>query len=139
MSEVKRGVVRFSVSLPPGLVKEFDNIWTSIGYENRSKAIHDAMRAFISEFKWTQMETERVAGAVLILYYLDKPGLLEKIVEIQHKFKDIISSTTHIHLEEDKCLEIIAVNGKVSEIKSLAEKLMAKKGVKQVKVAVIAP
>lgn len=139
MSEGKRGVVRFSVSLPPSLVKEFDNVWMSMGYENRSKAIHDAMRAFISEFKWTHVETERVAGAVLILYYLDKPSLLEKIVGTQHEFKDIISSTTHIHLEEDKCLEIIAVNGKVSEIKSLAEKLMAKKGVKQVKVAVVAP
>lgn len=134
----KVGVIRFSVSLPPSLVEEFDGVWKSMGYGNRSKAIHDAMRAFISDFKWMQ-EEGRVAGAVLVLYYLDKPKLLEKIMGIQHKFRDIISSTTHIHLEEDKCLEIIAVNGRVSEIKSLAQELMAKKGVKQVKVAVVAP
>ncbi len=135
----KIGVVRFSVSLPPKLVEEFDSVWRSMGYENRSKAVHDAMRTFISEFKWTYEEAERVAGAILILYYLDKPNLLEKITSIQHKFKDIIFSTMHIHLEEDKCLEIIAVNGKVGEIRSLAQKLMARKGVKQVKVAVMAP
>lgn len=134
----KMGVVRFSVSLPPSLVEEFDGVWRSMGYENRSKAVHDAMRAFISDFKWMQ-EKGHVAGAVLVLYYLDKPRLLEKVTSIQHKFRDIISSTTHIHLEEDKCLEIIAVNGEVSKIRRMAEELMAKKGVKQVKVAVIAP
>ncbi|MEM1586027.1 MAG: nickel-responsive transcriptional regulator NikR [Candidatus Bathyarchaeia archaeon] len=132
-------VVRFSVSLPPSVVKEFDNVWRSMGYESRSKAIHDAIRTFISEFKWTSAESEHVAGAILVLYYLDKPDLLEKVMNIQHKFRDIISSTTHIHLEEDKCLEIIAVNGKVDEIRRLAEELTAKKGVKQVKVAVVAP
>ncbi|MCX8171217.1 MAG: nickel-responsive transcriptional regulator NikR [Candidatus Bathyarchaeota archaeon] len=134
----KAGVVRFSVSLPPPLVEEFDGVWRDMGYENRSKAIHDAMRAFISDFKWMH-EKGHVAGAVLVLYYLDKPKLLEKVTIIQHKFRDIISSTTHIHLEEDKCLEIIAVNGEVNKIRRMAEELMAKKGVKQVKIAVIAP
>jgi len=133
------GVVRFSVSLPPPLVEEFDRVWKNMGYESRSKAVHDAMRAFISEFKWTRGEMEHVAGVILVLYYLDKPNLLEKIVSIQHKFRDIISSTTHIHLEEDKCLEIISVNGRVNEVRKLSEELMARKGVKQVKVAVLAP
>lgn len=133
------GVVRFSVSLPPPLVEEFDRVWKNMGYESRSKAVHDAMRAFISEFKWTRGEMEHVAGVILVLYYLDKPNLLEKIVSIQHKFRNIISSTTHIHLEEDKCLEIIFVNGRVNEVRKLSEELMARKGVKQVKVAVLAP
>jgi CopG family nickel-responsive transcriptional regulator len=135
----KLGVVRFSVSLPPSLVDEFDSAWKSMNYENRSKAVHDAMRTFISEFKWTHGEKEHVAGAILLLYYLDKPNLLKRIMEIQHKFRDIISSTTHIHLEEDKCLEIIAVNGEVGEIRNLAQELMARKGVKQVKISVVAP
>jgi CopG family nickel-responsive transcriptional regulator len=51
----------------------------------------------------------------------------------------VISSTVHVHLEENKCLEIIAVEGNVQEVKSLTQVLMAKKGVKQVKVAAIAP
>jgi CopG family nickel-responsive transcriptional regulator len=135
----KVGVVRFSVSLPPTLVKEFDDVWKNMKYESRSKAVHDAMRTFISEFKWTYCEAERVAGAILLLYYLEKPDLLKRIMEIQHRFRSIISSTTHIHLEEDKCLEIIAVNGEAGEIRELAQELMARKGVKQVKVAVIAP
>lgn len=135
----KMKVRRFSVSLPPTLVEELDEAWRSMQYESRSKAIHDAVRGFISEFEWMREEAGRITGAVLVLYYLDKPGLLNEVMGIQHRFKGLISSTTHIHLEENKCLEIIAVRGNAKEVRSLAQSLMAKRGVKQVKVAAIAP
>jgi CopG family nickel-responsive transcriptional regulator len=108
-------------------------------YENRSKAVHDALRSFITEFEWMRKDAGRITGAVLVLYYLDKPGLLDEITKAQHQFKNVISSTLHVHLEENKCLEIIAVEGSVQEVRSLAQILMAKRGVKQVKVAAIAP
>jgi CopG family nickel-responsive transcriptional regulator len=130
---------RFSVSLPPPLLKRLDETWQSMHYEDRSKAIHDAIRSFISEFEWMQKGTGQITGAVLVLYYLDKPGLLEEITRIQHQFKNVISSTTHLHLEENKCLEMIAIKGNTTEVKSLTQALMAKKGVKQVKVAALAP
>jgi len=108
-------------------------------YENRSKAVHDALRCFITEFEWMRRKEEgRITGAILVLYYLDKPGLLNEITKIQHEFKNAIFSTLHVHLEEDKCLEIIAVEGSIQEVRSLAQVLMAKRGVKQVKVAAIA-
>jgi CopG family nickel-responsive transcriptional regulator len=74
-----------------------------------------------------------------VLYYLDKPGLLDEIARTQHQFRNVISSTTHIHLEEDKCLEMIAIKGDTREIRNLTQTLMTKKGVKQVKVAALAP
>src|SRR3990170_4455137 len=135
----KMKVTRFSVSLPPPLVEKLDETWKAMRYENRSKAIHDAVRSFITEFEWMREETGRITGAVLVLYYLDKPGLLDEITRVQHQFKNVISSTLHVHLEENKCLEIIAVEGSVQEVKSLTQTLMAKRGVKQVKVAAMAP
>jgi CopG family nickel-responsive transcriptional regulator len=132
-------VTRFSVSLPPTLVEELDKAWRSMGYESRSKAIHDAVRSFITEFEWMREEAGQITGAVLVLHYLNKPGLLDEITDIQHRFKNMILSTLHIHLEENKCLEIIAVKGSAEEVRSLTQGLMTKKGVKQVKVAVIAP
>jgi len=132
-------VTRFSVSLPPPLLKKLDETWRKMHYEDRSKAIHDAVRSFISEFEWMQKDSRQIMGAVLVLYYLDKPGLLDEIARIQHQFKSVIPSTTHIHLEENKCLEVIAVNGNTQEVKNLSETLMAKKGVKEVKVAAMAP
>jgi CopG family nickel-responsive transcriptional regulator len=134
----KTKVTRFSVSLPQPLLKRLDETWKDMKYKDRSKAIHDALSSFISEFEWMKKETGQVTGAVLILYYLDKPGLLNQIARTQHNFHDVISSTTHIHLDENKCLEIIAVKGSAQEVRKLAQNLMAKKGVKQVKVAALA-
>jgi len=131
-------VTRFSVSLPPALIKKFDETWKNMRYENRSKAIHDALRSFITEFEWMQVEEGYITGAILVLYYLDKPGLSNEITRVQHQFMDVISSTLHIHLREDKCLEIIAVEGSVQKIKTLAQDIMTKSGVKQVKVATMA-
>jgi CopG family nickel-responsive transcriptional regulator len=131
-------VIRFSVSLPPPLVERLDEARKNMGYENRSKAIHDAVRSFIAEFEWMQKESGRITGAVLVLYYHDRPGLLEGITGVQHQFRKVISSTVHVHLDENKCLEIIAVEGSTQEIRSLSQVLMAKRGVKQVKVAAMA-
>lgn len=133
-----KGVTRFSVSLPHSLVDHFDASWKSMGYENRSKAAHDAFRAFITEGKWTREEGEEIAGTVTLLYYLDKPGLLNHIVEAQHKFENVVLSSMHLHLTENKCMEIIAVKGKAADVKSLSQELMTKKGVKQLKLTVMA-
>jgi CopG family nickel-responsive transcriptional regulator len=138
MSSTK-GVTRFSVSIPPSLVEDFDESWKSMGYENRSKAAHDAFRVFITEAKWTREEGEEIAGTITLLYYLDKPGLLNHIVEAQHKFGNIVLSSMHLHLSENKCMEVIAVNGKATDVKSLSRELMTKKGVKQLKLTVMAP
>jgi len=133
------GATRLSVSLPASLVKEFDAVWRNMQYTNRSKAVHDAIRNFISDHKWMQGEAEELMGAIVLLYYLDKPGLLNRIMEIQHEFENVIPSTMHVHLTKDKCLEIIAVKGNAKNAKSLAQKLMAKKGVKQLKFAAMTP
>ncbi len=133
-----KGVIRFSVSLPPSLVKDFDETWQSIGYSNRSKAAHDAFRTFISECKWSREETGEIIGTITILYYLKKPGLLNEIIKVQHEFEKVVSASMHIHMADDRCLEIVAVRGRASEVRKLSRELMKKKGVKELKLTAIA-
>jgi CopG family nickel-responsive transcriptional regulator len=135
----KQSVVRFSVSLPPSLLREFDEVWKGMGYKSRSKAVHDAFRSLISEFKWMREKAGEIVGAIVLLYYVDKPGLLNQVMHVQHRFEDVICSSMHVHLTRDKCLEIIAVKGDVQEIKRLTQELMTKRGVKQLKFTGIAP
>jgi CopG family transcriptional regulator, nickel-responsive regulator len=138
MASVK-GVTRFSVSLPPSLVKEFDDGWRNAGYDSRSKAAHDAFRSFITENKWAYEENEEIVGTITLLYYLDKPGLLNHVLETEHRFENIVVSSMHLHLAKNKCMEIIAFCGEASAVKRLGQELMVRKGVKQLKVTVVAP
>jgi len=133
------GATRLSVSLPSPLVKEFDAVWHDMKYTNRSKAVHDAIRNYITEHKWMHQEGDELMGALVLLYYFDKPALLNAIIRIQHEFENVIASSMHIHLTKDKCLEIIAVKGSAQRTKNLMQKLMGRKGVKQVKFAAITP
>ena len=120
-------------------MREFDEVWESMGYKSLSKAVHDAFRSLISEFKWIREEAGEIVGAIVLLYYVDRHGLLNQIMYVQHKFEDVIHSSMHVHLTHDKCLEIIAVKGNVQEIKKLTQELMTKKGIKQLKFTGIAP
>lgn len=49
--------------------------------------------------------------------------------DIQHHFHDIIISTMHVHLEFEKCLEIIAVSGYYDRIIKLKDDLQRLKSV----------
>lgn len=49
--------------------------------------------------------------------------------DIQHHFHDIILSVMHLHLEFEKCLEIIAVSGPYNRVRKLKEDLQRLKNV----------
>lgn len=44
-------------------------------------------------------------------------------IDIQHHFHNIIISTMHVHLEYNRCLEIIAVSGSYNDVKKLKNRL----------------
>jgi CopG family nickel-responsive transcriptional regulator len=132
----KKSVRRFTVSVPPKLLEDFDKVIRKMGYE-RSKAIRLAMQNFLTEYRWTS-EKERVGvGALVMIYDHETKGLEETLTEIQHEYRTVISSTTHIHLNHQNCLEILAVKGEVKTTQRLAEKLMRERGVKQLKLAAL--
>jgi len=129
------GVSRFSVSVDPELLEEFDRTIEGLGY-NRSTAVQAAMRGFLSEYKWGEGEGE-VAGAITMVYDHHVSGLVEELNHLQHEHLGIVSSSTHVHLDHDNCLEILAVEGPASLIKSLAGSLAVVRGVKQLKLSIL--
>ncbi|MEM2210955.1 MAG: nickel-responsive transcriptional regulator NikR [Nitrososphaerales archaeon] len=130
------GVTRFSVSVPPTLLKEFDDVIKIIGYD-RSKAIQQAMRNFLNEYKWKYDEKGLAVGAIVLIYDHEVRGLEEGLTDIQHHYKDLIQSSIHIHLDEKNCLLQVVVKGEVLNIQRLAKELMNKRGVKQIKLVTL--
>jgi len=130
------GVVRFSVSVDPELLEEFDDTISEIGF-NRSTAVQVAIREFLTDHKWSATEEGNVAGAITMMYDHQVRGLSEALTRIQHDYIDEVSSTTHVHLDHDNCLEILAVKGGIKRIKELTRSLRTTRGVKQLKFSIL--
>lgn len=122
-------VIRFSVSLPEQLLEELDKKVSSQGYASRSEFTRDLIREKIVKDKW-QNDNEVLVAVLTIVYTHNQNELLNKIMEIQHNSKITILCTTHIHLEDDNCLETIIVKGKVGKIENFTQNIGGLKGVK---------
>jgi len=121
-------IVRFGVSLEKGLLDRFDALLEERGYSSRSEALRDLIRQSLVEKEWR--EGAEVAGAVTLIYDHHRKDLVGRITDIQHDCYHLIISTQHIHLDHDRCLEIIAVRGGSEEVRRLADSLRSIKGVK---------
>lgn len=120
---------RFSVSLAPSLLKELDRMVRQRGSSNRSQAIADMIRKELVEHR-QELGDVMIAGTITLVYDHHKPQLQAALTDIQHDHHACIISTVHVHLDHDNCLEVLVVNGKASQVKAVADELIAAKGVK---------
>ncbi|MBV5302603.1 MAG: nickel-responsive transcriptional regulator NikR [Chlorobium sp.] len=127
-------VYRFGVSLEKPLIEDFDLHIKAQQYKSRSEAIRDLIREELLRKKWT--EGGAVAGAIIMTYDHHKRELVNKLLDIQHDFHDIIISTQHVHLDHNNCLEVIAVNGNAADVEKLSTGLKVLVGVKHVSLSV---
>ena len=119
---------RFSISLEEDLLAGFDDYIVRHGYSNRSEAVRDLIRKVLIKDEWA--DDSEVVGVVTMVYDHHKSQLQERITELQHDFYELITSTTHIHMDHHNCLEVTIVKGKASQVQNLAGRLIALRGVK---------
>jgi len=130
-------VERTSFSVSPSLLSRFDEVVKRMGYEDRSAALQVAMRNFVTEYTWKVEKGKAGVGAILFTYSGRPHGVRGALIEVQHEYRDIVNSTTHIHLDESRCLEIVSVRGQTARIQELARRLMKTRGVTQLKLSVV--
>lgn len=132
-------LMRIGVSLPDNLLGRFDEIIEKRGYSSRSEGVRDAIRNYIVHYEWmNEVEGERI-GIITLIYDHEQRGLVNNLTELQHTYAGMIRSSVHVHLDHDNCLEIIMIQGEGKMVKEIAEKMMALKGVKHVKLATVSP
>ena len=121
-------LVRFGVSLEQDLLEKFDRLTKERSYTCRSEAFRDLIRQELVQKQW--QSGQEIAGAITLIYNHHKRELVNKLMDIQHDFGDMIISSQHVHLDHNNCLEIIAVKGSPKEAQGLADSLKSVKGVK---------
>jgi CopG family nickel-responsive transcriptional regulator len=121
-------LIRFGVSIDKELLMKFDRLIKNRKYTNRSEAFRDLIRQELIQEQW--QGNHEVAGAITLIYSHHKRALVNKLMDIQHDFGQVIISSQHIHLDHNNCLELIAVKGSPREARRLSDSLRSVKGVK---------
>ena len=129
------GVVRFTVSVPRDLARQLDQMTSEKGYDNRSLAVADMIRAGLVEHR-QNLGNREIAGTITLVYDHQKQHVQATLTDIQHDHHEVIISTLHVHLDHHNCLEVLVVRGKASVVKNVADELIAAKGVKHGKLTV---
>lgn len=98
-------LARFGVAMEPVLLEAFDRHIARRGYENRSEALRDLVRAELARDAWNR--DEQTVATISLIYDHHVRELTDRLVEIQHEHGDHVIAATHVHLDHDHCLEVI--------------------------------
>ena len=121
-------LTRTGVSIEEDLLAQFDRVIARRGYRNRSEAIRDLIReSLVSE---AIDKNKQVVATLSMIYDHHRPNLSDKLNEIQHHSHGNVMAATHVHLDEDNCLEVVIMKGRSGEVKHLADHMLAMRGVK---------
>ena len=123
-----KALSRTGISIESELLGQFDRLIAERGYENRSEALRDLIReSLVSE---AADNNEVVVGTLTMVYDHHRPNLTQKWTEAQHHSHGKVLAATHVHLDDDYCLEVIIMKGRNREIKKLADRMLSMRGVK---------
>ena len=122
-------VTRTGISLEPSMLEEFDLWLNAKGFPNRSEGIRHLIREKLDQETLSEDPNTIVVGS--LTYVFDHHGFdcTLKLIEIQHKFEELIIATMHAHITHELCLETIFLRGEQHKVKKLAEGILALKGV----------
>ena len=120
-------LVRLSLSIEQRLLDRLEAVMCAHGYVNRSEFIRDLVRDRLVEESWAH--DAEALGTITLVYDHHQHQLSERLTDLQHHHHGAVLATTHIHLDERLCAEMIMVRGRASELRELANELQKQRGV----------
>jgi CopG family nickel-responsive transcriptional regulator len=128
---------RITVTLDDELVDELDSMIAEHGYQNRSEAIRDFVRAGMQQAAQEHGKSGECVAALVYVYDHAARDLSQRLTENYHGHHDLSLATLHVHLDNDNCMEVTALRGSGKEVQHFADHIIAERGVKYGRVVMI--
>ena len=122
---------RVTLTLDDDLVAEIDAFMEKRGYQSRSEAFRDIVRA-----GFQQMDTEGEAddkscvAALVYVYDRDVRDLAKRLAEVRAEHHDLMVATTSVDLDHKSCLEVALMRGQTHAVKHLGDHIVTERGVR---------
>jgi CopG family nickel-responsive transcriptional regulator len=124
----ERPVSRISISLPENLLSDLDRMVKNRGFESRSQAVNDMLHQFLLEHK-NDVGGDVMVGIIALFYNNAVPGLQKQLADLQVRYIDEVISSLHVHLMNNKTMEVVLVQGPARTLQMIADEMTSRRGV----------
>jgi CopG family transcriptional regulator, nickel-responsive regulator len=124
----ERPVSRISISLPKNLLSDLDRMVEQRGFESRSQAVNEMLHKFLLEHK-NDVGDDVMVGIIALFYNNAVPGLQKQLADLQVRYIDEVITSLHVHLMNNKTMEVVLVQGPARTLQMIADEMTARRGV----------
>jgi CopG family nickel-responsive transcriptional regulator len=108
------------------LLERFDDVVRERG-STRSAVLCDLARAEV--VRALIVDPVAAVGTLTLIYDHHVRDVAERLTEMQHSLGHKVHSTMHVHLDHDRCLEVIVLKGRSDLLRELSDRMIATPGV----------
>ena len=124
----ERPVSRISISLPEKLLADLDRMVKQRGFESRSQAVNEMLHQALLEHK-NDVGDDVMVGIIALFYNNAVTGLQKQLADLQVRYIDEVISSLHIHLMNNKTMEVVLVQGPARALQLIADEMTSRRGV----------
>ncbi|CAH1653805.1 DNA-binding transcriptional repressor NikR [Hyphomicrobiales bacterium] len=125
---------RITVTIDDDLLAGIDAFCERKGYQSRSEALRDVIRAEFSRKETLEeaLPPSKAQGHGVLSYVYDHHtrALASRLTSNHHDHSDLSVATMHVHVDHDLCLEVSILKGTVHAMQHFADSVSSQRGVR---------
>ena len=123
-----------SISLNDEILKQIDNLQSTLGFSGRSDAIRAGIRSFVSEEK-QKADLSGNVNAILLVVHNDEYD--NEVTGIKHSYEDLITMHLHNKINEEKCMELFILKGDSDTVTAITKRYQINKKMDTIKLVAL--
>ena len=129
---------RVTLTLDDDLVTEIDQLMQKRGYQSRSEAVRDIVRAGFQQLGADEDVGGKFCIAALVYVYdRDVRELAKRLAEVRAEHHDLMISTTSVDLDHRSCMEVVLMRGATDAVRHVGDHVITERGVRHGKLVVV--
>lgn len=109
------------------LLERFDERIARRGYENRSEALRDLVRAALVRDEWDRGGI--AVASITLLYDVSVRETLDRVHQVLRDEPALVITSNHVHVNPQQALMVVIAKGEAALLRALAERLLGQRGV----------
>jgi len=128
---------RITITIDDALMDELDRLIASRGYQNRSEAVRDLVRAGLLQTKSEPAGVTQCVASLACVYDRKTRELPKRLANAFQDHHDLCVASMRVTLDHESCMEVAVHKGATGQVKSFAESIIVERGVRYGKLTVI--